>query len=373
MFKSSIAAVLIAFASTTLCFAQSKPAEPQPLPGAKPISLQLVAASPEEAFAELAKQADVQIKPMRPDLWTKADPVELKIENGRFWPVFMDMCQQANVRYNPFSSGSDPRAVQLFSADQGPETITKYPRSEAQGCIVVLMSANRNYAISFANPTQTVNGVGIQAMFLADPGVDLGSSLQAVVMEAVDENGMSLVLPGNQQMSYGGQSRSLIRNVPMNLAYPANAGKKLVRLKAEIRANIITRTDTLTIDSPMDAEPQKKEMAAWSVEFKSAKTVGNMIEVQVAISGKQTAQGMDRKNMWNLLPSMELVDSQGTHYTQIGLGGMGGTPDSMTFTTRFGSPMPGQPLGKPAKLIWTLPVETKEIRLPFEFKDLPIP
>ena len=354
MFRLSTLAVLIAFASAALCFAQSKPAEPQALPGAKAINLQLEAASPEEAFAELARQAEVQFKPMGQNLWTKADPVELKIVNGRFWPVCIDMCQQANVRFNPNFFSGIPRTVELFSADQGMEPITKCPYAETQGCILALMSANRSYSISFANPNQTANTFGIQAMLLADPGVDLGGNLQALATEAVDENGASFLPPNNQQMfgGGGGQPRSLARHLFLNLAYPANAGKKLVRLKVDMRASIVTKSDTLSIDSPIDAAPQKKDLPAMSVEVKSVKTVGNTVEVQVAINSKRPMQGMERQDMWNCISAIELIDSQGNRYTQMGFGGSGGTANSLTFTLHFGSP--SQTPGKPAKLIWRL-------------------
>ena len=33
----------------------------------------------------------------------------------------------------------------------------------------------------------------------------------------------------------------------------------------------------------------------------------------------------------------------------------------------------GERAGEPAKLIWEVPVETREVAVPFEFKDLPLP
>ena len=47
--------------------------------------------------------------------------------------------------------------------------------------------------------------------------------------------------------------------------------------------------------------------------------------------------------------------------------------DAQGNTTCTITMMSGRSGAQPAKLIWQLPVETKQIQIPFEFKDLAIP
>lgn len=372
--SSSIVAALIALACTSACLAQDKPAETASLPGSKSINLQLEAASPEEAFAELAKQADIQIKPMSQNIWAKADPVELTVENGKFWPVFIDMCQQANVRFNPMFYTGEPRTVQIFGPDQGMEMLTKLPQVEVQGCILALMTANRNYQINYGSQNQSHTSFGVQGAFLPDPGVTFSGSLQVIVTEAVDENGTSLALPRHDGAMYGHEGRSLMRHIYIQLAYPANTGKKLVRLKGELKTSVIAKSETLTIALPMETPTPAKDLTNMSVEIKSVKSTANGAEAQVTIRTKRPMQtmGMEHQNTWNMLSTIELLDEKGNRFHNGGINRTGGSPTALEATVQFFKSNPAQ-MGQPAKLNWVLPVETKEVRLPFEFKDLPIP
>jgi hypothetical protein len=82
---------------------------------------------------------------------------------------------------------------------------------------------------------------------------------------------------------------------------------------------------------------------------------------------------MDSENMWNLMQAIQVTDADGKRYAFTGNSRTGGTDRMTSAIVRFGNQNRTQPMGKPAKLSWTLPVETKEVRIPFEFKDLPIP
>jgi len=60
---------------------------------------------------------------------------------------------------------------------------------------------------------------------------------------------------------------------------------------------------------------------------------------------------------------------------RLGNGSSGGGPDQMDIDIQFqrqnwnGT----ENAGEPVKLLWEVPVETKEISVPFEFTDLPLP
>jgi hypothetical protein len=53
---------------------------------------------------------------------------------------------------------------------------------------------------------------------------------------------------------------------------------------------------------------------------------------------------------------------------------VGGKSDESTFVFRFEKEPPrGSRIGKPVKLVWEIPTQTRDVPVTFEFKDLPLP
>jgi hypothetical protein len=179
-----------------------------------------------------------------------------------------------------------------------------------------------------------------------------------------------LVTQGRPQSMYGGQARHLARNVVLNLAYPANTGKKIARLRGQIQTTVAVKSETLNLDLPVDAPAPQKGLAAMSVQIRSVAPVPNGAEARVTVLLKRPLKDMEHEAIWNTLSRIELIDADGNRYLSSGVASMGAGGQSMDATVRFFSQ---KKIGKLARLTWPIPVETREIRLPFEFKDLPIP
>lgn len=371
--KTLSAAVLLSIASFAIAQAPAPTTAPvatQP-PAPKPITLHLEATSPEEAFAELSSQSGIQIRPIQPGLWAKADPVEISVDNGKFWPVFLDMCDQANVRFNLNFSGTDRKTVHLFPANQGIPSLKKYPHSEAAGSFLVLTSGYRNYSINYNNPVQSPAGLGLQAALLLDPTIQSGGA-RIIVSEALDENGKSLAAQQSQGYLQGNDPGP-IQHAHIPLAYPENAGRKLASLRCELVIKTITQSQTLSIDSPADAQPQTLALSSMTAEIRSTKLAGSAIEVEAAIQLKAPTRGEEFQGIFGLFYAVQLIDASGNSYLLQEMMPRPTSPTLITARLRFGSRVYGNPVNKPAKLTWTLPTETREARLPFEFKDIPLP
>ena len=69
---------------------------------------------------------------------------------------------------------------------------------------------------------------------------------------------------------------------------------------------------------------------------------------------------------------MRLVDAEGHAYTMGGIT-TGGNDQKMEYRYNFNRFGGEARIGQPAKLIWDIPIETKEVAVPIEFRDLPIP
>jgi hypothetical protein len=77
--------------------------------------------------------------------------------------------------------------------------------------------------------------------------------------------------------------------------------------------------------------------------------------------------------------TFQLLDAKGRPFTfqgRGGGGGGGGNPDEpqRTFSLRFHADRgDGEKADAPASFVWELPLEAKEIEIPLELSDLPLP
>jgi len=109
------------------------------------------------------------------------------------------------------------------------------------------------------------------------------------------------------------------------------------------------------------------------VTFHSLKKIANgMYELKIGI----TRDDQGGNNAWNLVQTAQLLDSKGRAYNNNG-GGGGGQGDMADYTVNYQPINNGQvddsPAGEPAKWVLELPTKSHTIKLPVEFKDLPLP
>jgi len=380
-----MAAVSVVMCAASMSFAQAAEA-PKDAPAATTqpakITLNLEGASAEEAFDQIAKQAGVDLVVDNPSMWQQTDLVFLNVKDAAFWPTFMQLCQQSRVNFDMYYGSDRPRSLRLYGGG-GENRFSKYPVAEAQGFMVFAQSAQRNYNVSYEANATPNSSFSIQLMVLTDPSIAITQMGSPVVTEAVDENGTSLMIPAGKRsnMYYGGgRNESLVQQTGLALEYPANGGKKIAKLKAYLRATAATRMEKIEAESPLTMKPIKKELPGYDVliqPLKPQKDSGEQkrYELKITFIKKRAAEGTgglrrENNDYWSLLNSIALTDANGRRYNNGGGGSSGGN-DSYECTMNFYGQ--GSNQGEPVKLTWRLPAETKELRVPFEFKDLVIP
>lgn len=369
--------------------AEAKPATPgaQPAASAGKITLNLEGATAEDAFDQIAKQAGVDLIVDNPSIWAQADLVFINVKDAAFWPTFMLLCQQSRITFDQYYDQNRGRAIRLYNSGNGENRYAKLPSAEADGFMVFAQSAQRNYSISYENPQAPNNSFTIQLMVLADPATPLQQMQPPTVTEAVDENGVSLVPTSRNpnNMYYGGNGRmeSLAQQTGLSLSYPANAGKKIAKVKGYLRGTAVTKVEKIEIDDLMAMkEPLKKEAGEYDITIAPPKPMNEtdknnkQYQMKVTFRKKQrpagTGGGIRRENQdyWSLVNGMAITDAEGKRYNNNG--GNSNNGDGFYECTMQLYPQQ-QGMGAPAKLSWRMPAETKEIRVPFEMKDLQIP
>ncbi len=330
----------------------------------------------------VAKQAGVELVVNNDSIWGNAEPVTLKVLGGHFWPVFFDLCKQANIRFQPEYGGQGSTKLRLYEARQMPaDFFDRLPRSVHQGFVVMPQSASRSYNIFYAQANPPSGGVfQIQMMVYVDPSTPV-TGWAATATEAVDENGTSL-LPKDDRggVNYGSSGNPLVQNIGVTLANPVNIGKTLVSLKGAARGMAVVKTEKLDVDLPLPPEGKTIKTSEGEIVIASVKPGGQSKAYNLIVRFVTTPSedgrprgGLRRQSQdrWNLVSTIRIADAQGKTFAYGGGGGGGDDGRGIiTYTVNFSA---GQDTGEPAKLTWRLPVETKQIQIPFEFKNLAIP
>ena len=361
--------------------------EPASQPATSPVrvTLKLDNVPAEEAFDQLARQAGIDLIVDNSSSFAQADLVSLNVKDAPFWPTFLKLCQDSQLSFDQYNQHgqSRGRSLRLVKFGNGENPLSRRPMAEAEGFVIMATGAQRNANINYERPDNSSNSFWVQLIVLSEPSLPIVSISQPTLSEAVDENGLSLMPTGTNSMGYGNQPNQLMQQAAVNLAYPAKAGKKVARLKGQLQATALVRAEKIEIDNPLTAKQVTKDLPDYVVVISPLQLAKqdnpNNKNYQLKVTfrtkpNRKAAGGVgrnDTQNYWNLVNTIALTDADGGRYGNAGSSGGGGNAGSFECTMSF-SPQ-GNAVGAPTKLTWSLPAETKEIVVPFELKDLPIP
>lgn len=338
------------------------------------LNLELNGVGADEGFDQLGKQAGVDIAANDPQLWANAEPIDLQVKDGYFWPTLIEMCGQARLRFNPHYGNG--RSVMLERMTPEQQKMPALPMSAHEGTIVRATYANRSATVNYEspNPGNSSSQFSIQLSVLMDPGLTTMGATQVVATEAADDRGNSLVPPGRDgSMMFGGQDNQLILQAAVNLLCPKEVGTKITKLKGYVRTTTAAKSELVEIESPLKAEPHTKETPEYTITIgplKPGQGTPKSYELKVTFQAKERKPGGLRRqssDLWTLINRIELRDADGKRLGYAGGGGGGGPVQEYTVRYRAES------AGEPAKLVWRIPTEIRELRIPFEFMDLAIP
>jgi hypothetical protein len=163
-------------------------------------------------------------------------------------------------------------------------------------------------------------------------------------------------------------------NMTARLAWPENPGTRLKSLKGSMRFVVQTKSETLDVPEITMVKNTTKTMAGRRILIKELKTNGGNYELSVTVYRDGLGQ-----NEWNTMDypynSVRLVDKEGRSLNINGSSsGIGPNERNLqwTFSRETWGP-DNEKVGEPFRLVWEVPLETREVRAAFEFKDLPLP
>ena len=334
------------------------------------VTVKLANVPPQQVMDELARQADTGFQTLPPKMWdlNAGKPISLQVENQPFWLAMREACGKAQLSLK-HATDADVSRVILTRDNQD---WTQYPSVAAGPFLVNLIGLHRSSTVDMRKPADVSRAFYAKFTVFAEPRVRLlRASLYARVDEAIDDKGNAMAPRDydDQAMNF---VTSWVYNVEAKLDYPANPGAKLKNLKVSMKFIAQAKSETIEFAEPLAANVPAKLVGGRKVTLKELRRGSEEWEAVMTLGRDQLPVEQWQKA---LFPgnSLKLLDGAGKSIVARGFG-LGNRADEATFVFKFEKDgVRGGAFGKPAKLVWEIPVQTVEIPVTVEFKDVTLP
>ena len=352
------------------------------LVGTTLVTLKLANAPATEAVAELARQARGPLVTDPPDLLKKIPRrVSLTAERRPFWQVMQSLSAQAELEVTGVTRQN--REIGLgFTHGNGTEWMDR-PIALAGPLLVRADRLSRVGSVALKPPRNTSEEFALSLTVFAEPKLkvlDYSASLR--VEEAVDEKGNSLVPPGDPDgvaanvdvFGSHAEGHTSRWEVGATLHHPKGMGARIARLRAATTLVVATRSATLELPLAGGARNVTRTVGPLRVTAKSVDA--GRAELSVHRDGRTDAEWYAVRMQLSAARA-HLVDDTGRIVAreQRGGGAAGGGDDSdddqrLDVRLRFAREAAAS---EATRFVWEVPTEARELVVPFEFRDLPIP
>jgi len=328
------------------------------------VTLHVKDAPAADVYGEIARQANLHIAPVSDRPWPALPNVTIDVEQQPLWQVMHRLAEQTGLAPAPFKGGI------YLSVRPG---WAKAPSYYNGGVLFVAYQANINQSVNLTDQSQNQGGIALYIYANVDPKIDILQVLSLHVDEALDENGKLLV----PKQDWGGEIGSIAGTLHLGaqFLYSPDIGKRIARFRGSFRFALCTRREAWEVNDIRSAKDVVHKMALGtyivkSVENPATDATEYLVKIQIEGTASPSSPLFSGEAISR---SIRLVDAIGREYTSAGSGGMrmnGHLEWGITFRDAGNA---GQKLGPPSKLIWQIPVEFKEIVVPVELSDIPLP
>jgi hypothetical protein len=334
------------------------------------VTVQIQNAAPKAVFDEIARQAGQPFLTQPANLWEKnpGSPIAVDVKEQPFWVAMKEVCGKAGVSLKYATDTSEPRVI---LARDGQEWTT-YPTVTSGPFLVSLIGVHRASTVDMRKPSDVQRTFFAKFTVFCEPRFRLlRAPLGAKIEEAVDDKGSSLVPPKGTDSSLNFVT-SWVYNLEGRLAYPKEPGTRIAKLRGSVNFVAQTKSETIEVADPLTSPNVSRSVAGRKVVIKEVRRGAEEYEATVAF----VRDGLPAEQWENTTfpgNALRLVDAEGQQVVARGFG-VGGKSEESTFVFKFEKEPPrGSRIGKPVKLVWEIPTETREVPVTFEFRDLPLP
>jgi hypothetical protein len=249
--------------------------------------------------------------------------------------------------------------------------------SQVQGPFLIVASQISRTQTRYLGGNQMAQSqFGLHMTIYAEPKITVLRTSGGVHLdEAVDDHGNSLVgsdAPGRS--FWGGTGTSGSWTIYAAMHFPdKNPGTQITKFKGSTIFVIQTRAEKFVLENALSLRETTKTVNGTQITFKDMKKVGDAYQLHLRIAQPNFGGAEWQQLVEGVQTRLQLQDAAGNTFDHRGMSSSGSN-DAVDMTLDFGRfPRPdGRTLGGPAKIVWEIPTETKEVNVPIEFKDLPL-
>ncbi len=339
-------------------------------PGGTMITLDLKNATLAQAIEAISKQANVKIQTQGgggPGFLNGvlSKRFDLAVSNQPFWTAMQELCKAAQVYPAPYFYDHNQALTLLpgASPNAGSPIVTI---GSSKLLLTNITSRFNADMLSMRPPSRSLT---VSMILYVDPALSPYRISPVVTIEsATDENGVSLVRPPDPwaDRNNGNQGNKYVRSLQGQLQFPTNAGQRIAKLKGY--ASIVTSgsTETVKIKDPLKVTNLDSKVDGQTVRLVRLTKQGGQSYEAAFLADATSPMFKD----WDAISNFsKLLDAGGKEFNHNG-SYMGGGNKTIDFGVEY-AVQPG--MSEPAELDITLPSQLREIRVPFEFDDLPLP
>jgi hypothetical protein len=338
-------------------------------PGPTLINLELKQVTPRQAIAEIATKAkvDLNLANIAQEGFLAsltAQRFDVSYKNETFWSAIIDLCKKGNL--TPYADWNSPNRI-AFQQTSASRSIG--PTVAVGSSLVVLESVTSTFNANLTGPRPPNRDLRVGLQLYVEPKLaPYRISSVANLETAVDEKGTDLIRPRQQwddRNNGGGPQNNWTRDVQCLLRFPDNAGDRIARLKGYCTVAVAGPPKTEKITEPLAKKNHDVKIDNVLVRLLEIRQNGNEYVVRMA-GDVNSPVFKDYERMQNIA---KLIDTNGKEFNRSGGSYGGGRGNAFEFSVDFSGPG----MSEPKELHITLPSGLKELRVPFEFTDLPLP
>lgn len=321
------------------------------------ITLHVKDAAPGEVFSILSRQCGTPLPTWPEKLWDEPNWPKLTLDFDRqpFWDVIADLGKRLQIDY----LNSEPQEIRI-ARDSGHPPAAMF----VSGAFLIT-----------ADPIVFRNGMNIEVSVYGEPKVIVTRAVSFKLERAEDDHGNPL-LPQTSRRMFGRRFRTGSRQLPMPFQRPPDEVSHIGRLKGTITIVVQVATETWEVKDPASMSATTRLVDSVPVTLESlfpARAGGEGYELLAALPVGFSSRGTQDEITELIRKRMQVLDDHGREL-KLSMVDSRGTSDGAEVTADFtpGDPPDGGRVGPPAKILWNIPTETRQLDIPFDFKQIPI-
>jgi hypothetical protein len=356
--------------------------------GASLITLNLHDVPPAQALAEISRQARAAIQTDPVNLLSQKNlkQVSLMADHEPFWKVLQSFSEQCDLEVTGITRRN--REIGLGLTHGTGEWMDK-PIVLSGPLLIRADRITRVSTIRLRPPRDETQEFNISLSAFAEPKLKVMDYSGAIkLLEVVDEKGHSLIPPQEDEAPvantdvFGNNNERHTTHWEMGatLHYPKGSGTRIVRLRATTALQVRIRSAELDL-SMAGARNVTKSVGGFRVLVKALDLAH--CELSIYRDGRSDADWYASRLQLNASEA-RLTDEKGRVFARSqGSADIDESPDSQRIDLKIRFAREGSDesnkeskkdgLPEATRLVWEFPMEIRELRVPFEFRDLPIP